>query len=287
MPLSLAFVMSLPRLRRLSCKPVAVTTLRGQKKALARIRTDWWPMLQYSGGQLYEAKSSDVLSVGLDGPSKRRLLSIGRSCAGHWREQNVRRRRGRGIDLKGGACYATKLGRNYRRRRRRERELRQSPMVALQMSSRGTAFVFYLRIHEGRVLGVSKPLRELLTYSMRFHKGKCGTEHCRTSGVSEKWQTQKRLKDKLEDGQSQGTLNMQTPLKCAKNSGTAIMSGVSTSAPRSSNLSDFETRLEICGRCEHAELDRRIGIVRLCRKCGCAIAAKAYFESLHCPIGKW
>mmetsp|Transcript_44345 Transcript_44345/g.70963 ORF Transcript_44345/g.70963 Transcript_44345/m.70963 type:complete len:111 (+) Transcript_44345:153-485(+) len=49
---------------------------------------------------------------------------------------------------------------------------------------------------------------------------------------------------------------------------------------------EFEQRLMICKGCEHS-MDIVRGFPTICRECGCSIQAKAFFESLHCPIGKW
>mmetsp|Transcript_10348 Transcript_10348/g.18246 ORF Transcript_10348/g.18246 Transcript_10348/m.18246 type:complete len:113 (+) Transcript_10348:153-491(+) len=49
---------------------------------------------------------------------------------------------------------------------------------------------------------------------------------------------------------------------------------------------DFEDRLAVCGECPHSR-DVVQGFATFCTSCGCNIQAKAFFEHLHCPIGKW
>ena len=49
---------------------------------------------------------------------------------------------------------------------------------------------------------------------------------------------------------------------------------------------DWGERLEICASCEHSEQSAG-GLVEFCAECGCMIAAKAFFETFHCPIERW
>ena len=72
---------------------------------------------------------------------------------------------------------------------------------------------------------------------------------------------------------------MPSLLSQAKNFGKSVIKHVSNGMQNAPEHI-VNSRLEICGSCEHLSEDR-------CSKCGCFVAMKASWSSEECPVQKW
>ena len=155
--------------------------------------------------------------------------------------------------------------------------------VVLQVENQDNIVTFCLKLREGILVGVSQPLRELLK-DLGFFRGRRGARQYNSYTMANEEERKNRKNVFHQDKQGGHFTDAGMREEVAVINYPVVKPGLSGSSP---DLLDYETRLAICAKCEYAELDESLTLVQLCKKCGCAIAAKAFFESLHCPIGKW
>jgi len=87
-------------------------------------------------------------------------------------------------------------------------------------------------------------------------------------------QTRKASSSSFSSSEASGkTRNIATCKEGKENNGPALEN-------------DFEKRLAICAACEKSR-EVVSGFPTICTECGCLIQPKAFFEHLHCPVGKW